>query len=166
MKDLLGDIFHLDASPSYQIYRISRLLRLDIRRLFQSLETVITPEQWLLLVRLNEQDGQSQVELSDKFFKDPPSITRMVDALVKQRFVVRVSDTKDRRRFSIYLTHDGQNFIEKTQPLVVEKRRHVFREFSSSDIEKFISYLNLIENSILDQERHKAMTPVSGEVSL
>lgn len=166
MKDLLGDILHLDASPSYQLYRIARLLRLDLRRLFQSLETVITPEQWILLIRLNEQDGQSQVELSDKFFKDPPSITRMVDALVKQRFVVRVPDARDRRRFLIYLTHDGKNFIEKAQSLVLEKRRHVFREFSSSDIEKFISYLNLIENSVLDQERHKAMTPVSSDASL
>ena len=166
MKDLLGEIFHLDASPSYQLYRIARLVRLDLKRLFQNLESVITPEQWVLLIRLNENDGQSQVELSDNFSKDPPSITRMVDALVRQGFVVRVPDVKDRRRFSIYLTHDGKNFIEKTLPLVVEKRRQVFREFSSADIQKFISYLNQIENGILDQEPHKAMTPASSDVSL
>ena len=166
MKDLLGEIFHLDASPSYQLYRIARLVRLDLKRLFQNLESVITPEQWVLLIRLNENDGQSQVELSDNFSKDPPSITRMVDALVRQGFVVRVPDVKDRRRFSIYLTHDGKNFIEKTLPLVVEKRRQVFREFSSADIQKFISYLNQIENGILDKEPHKAMTPASSDVSL
>ena len=165
MKDLLGDLLHLDASPSYQLYRIARLVRLDLRRLFQGLDTVITPEQWALLFRLKENDGQSQGDLSDKFFKDPPSITRMLDALVKQRFVVRVPDTKDRRRFLIYLTHDGKEFVAKTQPMMVEKRRHVFRGFSSGDIEQFLSFLNQIENSIKDQEQHKALAPVMSDAS-
>ena len=107
MNDLLNDTFSLDASPSYKLYRTARLVRSDINKLFQSLKTVITPEQWALLFRLTEKDGQSQRELSDRFFDDPPNITRMLDALVKHRFVVRVSDTKDRRRFLIYLTHDG-----------------------------------------------------------
>ncbi len=63
MKDLLGDTFSLDASPSYKLYRTARLVRADLNQLFQSLETVITPEQWVLLLRLNEKDGKSQVEL-------------------------------------------------------------------------------------------------------
>lgn len=166
MKDLLGDLLHLDASPSYQLYRIARLVRLDLRRLFQSLDTVVTPEQWVLLSRLNEKDGQSQGELSDKFFKDPPSITRMVDALVRERFVVRVPDTKDRRRFLIYLTHDGRDFVEKTQPMIIEKRRRLFRDFSDGDIEQFLSFLSQIEKGILDQEQHKALAPVISGASL
>ena len=149
MNDLLSDTFSLDESPSYKLYRTARLIRSDLYRLFQSLETVITPEQWVLLFRLTEKDGQSQREISDRFFKDPPNITRMLDALVKHRFVVRVPDTKDRRKFSIYLTHDGRNFVDKTLPSILEKRRQAFHGFSPGDIEKFKSYLNQIENNIL-----------------
>ncbi len=155
MKDLLGDIFSLDASPSYKLYRTARLVRSDINRLFQSLKTVITPEQWVLLFRLNEKDGQSQSEISDRFFKDPPNITRMLDALVKHRFVVRVLDTKDRRRFLIYLTHDGRNFVEKTLPRVMKRRRQAFHGFSSGDIEQFMSYLDRVEHNILDHGKNK-----------
>jgi MarR family transcriptional regulator for hemolysin len=155
MKDLLGDTFSLDASPSYKLYRTARLVRSDINRLFRSLKTVITPEQWVLLFRLNEKDGQSQRELSDRFFNDPPNITRMLDALVKHRFVVRVLDAKDRRRFLIYLTHDGRNYFEKTLPWIVERRRQVFHGFSSGDIEQFISYLDQVENNILDRKHQK-----------
>jgi DNA-binding MarR family transcriptional regulator len=165
MNDLLSDTYSLDASPSYQLYRIARLVRSDLNRLFQSLETVISPEQWVVLFRLSEKDGQSQIELSDTFFKDPPSITRMVDALVKHRFVVRVADTKDRRRFLIYLTHDGRNFIDKTLPWIVEKRRRVFDGFSSGDIEQFISYLNKVENNVSNSKNHKGSAPASSFVS-
>jgi len=149
MIDALSDTYSLDVSPSYRLYRTARLIRSDLNKLFKSLETLITPEQWVLLFRLNEKDGQSQGELSDRFFKDPPNITRMLDALVKHRFVVRVPDTKDRRKFSIYLTHDGRNFVDKTLPSILEKRRQAFHGFSPGDIEKFKSYLNQIENNIL-----------------
>ncbi len=155
MIDLLSETISLDESPSYKLYRTARLVRSDLNRLFQSLETVITPEQWVLLFRLNEKVGQSQREISDRFFKDPPNITQMLDALVKHRFVVRVPDTKDRRRFLIYLTHDGRNFVERTLPLVVERRRQVFDGFSSGDIEQFVSYLNQVEHNILDRRKNK-----------
>ena len=165
MNDLLSDTFSLDASPSYRLYQIARLIRSDLNKLFKGLETVITPEQLVLLFRLNEKDGQSQVELSHRFFKDPPNITRMLDALVKQRFVVRVPDNKDRRRFLIYLTHDGRNFVKKTLPLVMGRRRQAFHGFSSGDIEQFTSYLNQVEKNILDRKHHRRMDPASSSVT-
>ena len=162
VKDLLSDTLNLDASPSYRLYRTARVVRSDINRLLRSLETAITPEQWLLLFRLNEKDGQSQSEVSGRFFDDPPNITRILDSLVKHRFVVRVPDGNDRRRFLIYLTHDGRKFIKKTQPLIVEKQKRVFRGFSDSDIDQFISYLDQVESNILDD---KQMAPASSDTS-
>ena len=164
MADLLGDTFSLDSSPSYKLYRTARLVRSDLSKVFKSLETVITPEQWVLLFRLREKDGQSQREISGRFFNDPPSITRMVDALVNHGFVVRVLDNKDRRKFLIYLTHDGQNFIDKTLPSIVEKRRQLFHGFSPGEIEQFVSFLNQVENNILNPKRHKHLVPASSDV--
>ena len=155
MNDLLGNTTSLDASPSYKLYRTARLVRSDLNRLFQSMETVISPEQWVLLFRLNETTGHTQREISDQFFNDPPNISRLLDALIKHRFVVRVADTKDRRRSLLYLTHDGRIFIEKCLPLIVEKRRQVFHGFSSGDIEQFMSYLNQIEHNILDIRKNR-----------
>jgi DNA-binding MarR family transcriptional regulator len=88
-----------------------------------------------------------------------------LDALVKHRFVVRVPDAKDRRRFLIYLTHDGRNFVEKTLPRVMERRRQAFHGFSSGDIEQLMSYLNRVENNILNHEHHKGMAPASSDIS-
>ena len=165
MIDLLGDTFSLDSSPSYKLYRTARLVRSDMSRLLKNLETVVTPEQWVLLFRLNETDGQSQREISDRFFNDPPSITRMVDALVNQRFVVRVPDTKDRRKFLIFLTYDGRNFIEKTLPWIVEKRRQLFHGFSLGEIQQFVSFLKQIESNVLNPNQHEGLAPASSDVS-
>jgi DNA-binding MarR family transcriptional regulator len=162
MEDVLRDAINLEESPSYRLYRTARVVRSDLNRLLRSLETTVTPEQWVLLFRLNEKDGQSQLEVSGRFFDDPPNITRILDALVKHRFVVRVPDGNDRRKFLIYLTHDGRKFIEKTQPLIAEKRKRVFRGFSASDIVQFISYLDQVESNILDD---KQMAPASSDVS-
>ena len=155
MSDLLGDIFSLDTSPSYKLYRTARLVRSDLNQLFKGLVPAITPEQWVLLFRLNEKDGQFQGEISDRFFKDPPNITRMLDALVKNGFVVRVPDNTDRRKFLIYMTHDGRNFVDKTLPSIVERRRQAFRGFSSGNIEQFMSYLDQIEDNILDHRKNR-----------
>ena len=153
-----GDImnyppYNIDESPSYKIHRIARLVRFDLNRVFQKLEPVITPEQWLVLARLNQKDGQPQCELSQTLFHHPPNLTAMLNSLVNHRLVVRVPDTEERRRFVIYLTHHARKFIEDAFPLVVEKRRQVFDGLSSGDIEQFVSYLNQIEHNILDRRK-------------
>ena len=116
---------------------------------------MITPEQWILLIRLNEKDGQLQGELSEKLFHYPTNLTAMLDSLINHRLVVRVPYTKDRRRYLIYLTHYARKFIEDTFPLVVAKRRQVFDGFSSANIEQFVGYLNQIEHNLLDRRKNK-----------
>ena len=147
--------YNLDESPSYKLYRTARLIRFDLNRVFQKLEPVITPEQWIVLFRLSQKDGQLQGELSKSLFHHPPNLTAMLDSLVNHRLVVRVPDTKDRRRFLIYLTHHARNFIEQTSPLVTERRRQVFDRFSSGDIEQFVGYLNQIEHNILARRKNR-----------
>ena len=89
----------------------------------------------------------------------------MVDALVNQRFVVRVPDSKDRRKFLIFLTHDGRNFFEKTLPWIVEKRRQLFHGFSIGEIQQFVNFLKQIESNILDPDQHEGLATASSDVS-
>ena len=152
MKDYLHDITTIDNSTSYILYRTARLVRLNMLKLLQHLEAHITPEQWILLFRLYEKGGQSQVELSDKTFKDPPNITRMLDALAKQKFVLRSSDENDRRKFLVDLTEAGRAFVETMLPIIVEDRKKIFQGFSTEEVATFTGYLNRIEDNVVDKE--------------
>src|SRR5688572_15254749 len=94
----------LDKAVAYKIQRTARLLRLHLIKFLQDAGTDITPEQWFILFRLHENEGQSQGELADKDLQDHPNITRMLDMLEKRQLVIRTADPQDRRKFLIFLT--------------------------------------------------------------
>lgn len=78
----------------------------------------VNPEQWALLVRLWERDDRSQTELADISFRDKPSVTRMVDGLVRAGYVLRATDPHDARRQRIVLTPAGRALEARLVPVV------------------------------------------------
>ncbi len=73
----------------------------------------------MILYRLWQEDGITQGQLAERTFKDKPSITRLVDYMVKQDLVKRVEDSVDRRRNIIYLTEKGKS-LQEVLPKIVE----------------------------------------------
>lgn len=69
----------------------------------------ITNEQFVILVSLWKEDGQSQIDLCKKTDKSKPSVTRILDTMEKKELITRVADKKDRRKFRIFLTEKGKS---------------------------------------------------------
>lgn len=92
--------------------RTLRRIRLDMGRRLMEQGVEITPEQWIILSSLYERNGQSQTELGDDSFKNPPTVSRIIDLLCKKELTERRSDSGDRRRHKIYLTTKGQEIVE------------------------------------------------------
>jgi MarR family transcriptional regulator, organic hydroperoxide resistance regulator len=90
------------------------------RRLYRDFRTVnltITPEQWVVLMSLYHSDGITQQELANRTFKDKPSITRLINNLEKQFFVVRMADKNDKRINLINITKAGRLMHEKVSQI-------------------------------------------------
>ena len=68
-----------------------------LQKYFREKELDLTVEQWSILVHLWKYDGVSQQELSNRTFRDKPSITRLVDNLEKLGLVERRASETDRR---------------------------------------------------------------------
>lgn len=81
----------------------------------------ITSDQWIVLKRVKEEGGINQRELAGSIFKDPASVTRILDVLVKKGLVEKRQGT-DRRTYNIYLTDDGERLVQKTLELAVDIR--------------------------------------------
>ena len=111
--------FDLDGAIGYQIELTEQTLKRELIKSFNKEGLKITPNQWVLLYRLWNKDGLSQVELSDMTFKDKANITRIIDLLVKKGLVTRVTDSNDRRVFRIVLTEEG-NELKKIVPKIVK----------------------------------------------
>lgn len=128
----------------YYLERTTRMVKLNFHSAFKSMGLNITPEQWVILDLLNTRNGQSQSTLAELSFKDAPSISRIIDTLVKKNYVKRKASSKDRRKFEIFLSTEGRIAIEKTTPIVNELRDKSWQDLSSDDYNHFIRIMNQI----------------------
>lgn len=88
-----------------------------LQKYFREKELDLTVEQWSILVHLWKYDGVSQQELSNRTFRDKPSITRLVDNLEKLGLVERRPSETDRRINRIYLTEKGKSLRDPSMEL-------------------------------------------------
>ena len=108
----------------------------------------ISGEQWIILKRTHEEPGISQKEIARSTYKDPASITRMIDLLEKRGLLERQDHGNDRRSYSIFLTKDGLTFVKNILPLAEEMRDFGLRDVSESEKQTFIKVMNKIYNNL------------------
>ncbi len=104
----------------------------------------LTVDQWVILKRISESNGVSQVEISESTYKDPAAITRIIDFLVKENLVERRMNAEDRRKFNVYLTPKGKTTVDKVLPIVVEIRKTGIRDIEQNELENLKNTLNKI----------------------
>ena len=98
----------LDSSVGYLLNRTAlNLNNLFARRLK---DYNITPEQFVLISRLVEEEGITQKELALRSEKDPPGITRMLDNMLAKGLITK--QPNDRRSLAIYLTEEARTIYK------------------------------------------------------
>jgi len=98
-----------------QIVESSRLLRNFIEHRAKSRGT--TRAQWIVLFRLRQQEGLSQVDLADVLELQPISLVRLLDRLVEHGLLERRHDPKDRRANRLFLTTSGRQLVDELDSL-------------------------------------------------
>jgi MarR family transcriptional regulator, transcriptional regulator for hemolysin len=98
-----------------QLVESSRLLRNFIDHRAKSRGT--TRAQWIVLFRLREQEGLSQVDLADVLELQPISLVRLLDRLVEHGLVERRHDPRDRRANRLFLTETGRKLVDDLDSL-------------------------------------------------
>ena len=88
--------------------RVPLLLNRFISQNFKRDGIELSREQWSVLAVLWKNDGCSQQVIADETSRDKPSVTRLIDNLVKEGYVERRNDEKDRRLNLIFLTEKGK----------------------------------------------------------
>jgi len=64
----------------------------------------LTVEQWSLLALLWSKNNRTQKSLHDELLKNKATINSLVNYLIKNGFITKNQDTKDKRRTIISLT--------------------------------------------------------------
>jgi MarR family transcriptional regulator, transcriptional regulator for hemolysin len=135
-----------------QLVESSRLLRNFIDHRAKSRGT--TRAQWIVLFRLRQQEGLSQVDLADVLEMQPISLVRLLDRLVGQGLLERRHDPKDRRANRLFLTVRGRQLVDDLDSLRDAIATDVMRDISSETVETTLHALRDIKDRIKSLSDH------------
>ena len=129
-----------------QLVESSRLLRNYIDHRAKSRGT--TRAQWIVLFRLRQQEGLSQVDLAEVLELQPISLVRLLDRLVEHGLLERRHDPKDRRANRLFLTAKGRQLVDDLDSLRDAIAIDVLRNVPDDAIEKSLDTLRDIKDRI------------------
>ena len=113
----------------------AKKIKLELQRKFNETGVDITVDQWVILLELHQQGTMNQVALCESCSKDAPTITRIVELLVKKDLITRESCSEDRRKFNISLSKKGKILALKLLPVVIEFRKQGWNNLNEKDIQ-------------------------------
>lgn len=96
-----GDIV-LDNALSYWIARVYLANRGEMYRRFRQHGVEMTPEQWMVLVRLWEEEGLTQTQLAARTWRDLPTMSRILAVMEREELIVRQPDPQDSRARRVF----------------------------------------------------------------
>ena len=101
----------------------------------------ITAAQYVIMVRLAENESSSASGLCRGTSYDPGAMTRMIDRLERKGFVRRVRSADDRRKVDLELTPEGRAVHPKLIAAVVKVLNRRLSGFSGDEVNELESYL-------------------------
>lgn len=132
----------------YQVYMAQRAL---LRSLDMTLSPFgLTAGQWNALNQLHERGAMTQKELADILKKEPATVARLLDRLVKQEFVRRMPHPDDRRANIIEITPKAQQLLIEVEPVVAAQADQIAHGISDKDLETFFSVLNTVRLNAIE----------------
>jgi MarR family transcriptional regulator for hemolysin len=129
-----------------QLVESSRLLRNYIDHRAKDRGT--TRAQWIVLFRLREQEGLSQVDLAEVLELQPISLVRLLDRLVEHGLLERRHDPRDRRANRLFLTARGRQLVDDLDSLRDSIATNVLQDLPAEEIQTSLKTLRDIKDRI------------------
>jgi len=104
----------------------------------------ITIDQKLVLQYLNAYPELNQKEIAELVFKDNASMTRMINIMVKKKYLNRKINDHDRRRFKLQITPKGQELLVKLPPVILSNRKKALSGVTKQELIQVEKILNKI----------------------
>ncbi|MFT8349645.1 MarR family winged helix-turn-helix transcriptional regulator [Clostridium saccharoperbutylacetonicum] len=104
----------------------------------------ITFEQWTVLNVLYAEPGLIQSEIAIRTYKDKTNVTRILDVLSKNGYIVREQHENDRRSLCVYLTDKGIRMFDDLIPCIELLNEQFKKGLSDEELKIFENVLEKI----------------------
>jgi DNA-binding MarR family transcriptional regulator len=101
------------------------------------------------IAQLFSQDGVHQEELAEKLHFDKSSAARALTALEKAGYVVRVQDSKNKRRNIIYVTENGRAVRDELMQILASLTKRLFEGFSDEEMDEYYTMTERLRTNLM-----------------
>lgn len=108
----------------------------------------VTPEQYLVLDILWENQPLSQQKIADMIQKDKNSVTKIIDSLEKKNLVSRIVDKNDRRINIIELTEEGRTLEKIATDVAIKFMNDVVQGIDKQDLDSYMKVMRQMKNNL------------------
>jgi MarR family transcriptional regulator for hemolysin len=134
----------LDSVIFYTIERAIKKYRQFAQTNITAAGFDITIDQWLVLVTIANKGSITQSEIGEIVFKDQASVARIIELLVKKKYLSKTADVSDRRRSFWELTEEGKVLLVDLQEVINSNRSHALTGLADEDISQLRKSLEVI----------------------
>lgn len=132
------------------IYVVGTLVRGLSSQKFSDKNFGITPEQYLILLLIIENEGVYQRQICEITLKDRANIARIVEILLQKGLIEKKSDSNGRRIYKIIATQKGKDLIKVIEPYDMDLREFITRDISQEELDITRRTLEKIKNNVID----------------
>lgn len=140
----------LEDSLGHKISILAVLLKRQVFRNFAENKLPITPDQWIIMHFLWEQNGLSISELALKTKKDFANVTRIVDKLSRQNYVERRKDQTDSRITKVYTLPAGDDLRIEIEQCWKRSNEILLYNISYAEQEMMLDGLRRMERNLAE----------------
>ncbi|GAA4806005.1 MarR family winged helix-turn-helix transcriptional regulator [Olivibacter ginsenosidimutans] len=133
---------------SFLLDRTARRVKQYAQIVFANKGFDMTVDQWMVLKNLYEHQDLTQKELAERCGKDQPTLTRIVDLLIKKKLAERKVHPNDRRSFIVHLTDLGRVKVQELSPQIKQIRTKAWEKLNEGDFKQLERILNTIYNNL------------------
>ncbi|MCE1200151.1 MAG: MarR family transcriptional regulator, partial [Marinilabiliales bacterium] len=141
--------YRLEESVNHRVATLAILLKRQVFRLIAEDHLRITPEQWVVLYALWQEDALTVGELSNRTRKDFANTTRIVDKLGKLGFVAKIKSVHDGRSTTVHILPAAEALQEPLQRCWKRSTDLAMQGISEAEQRDFLKILERIEQNIL-----------------
>jgi MarR family transcriptional regulator for hemolysin len=128
------------------IHDVGRLLRVLYDRQMASIG--LTRSQWLLLTYLYFKDGINQTELASLMDMEKAPLSRLLDRMEIKGWIIRKTDTNDRRIKNIYLSESVKPFVSSLREKAAKYRKDSLSILSDKELSKLRDLLQVLKKDL------------------
>lgn len=144
-----GPFDSVEQEAMLALMRTTDLLENRLARLFREYGLTLTQYNVLRILR-GEGKPLPCLEVAERMIQVAPAITRVVDQLLKLKFITKTQSSSDRRVFEIELTSAAAKLLKKMDQPVLDLHASLLSSVKKSDLRSMIQTLEVVRSNVAD----------------